>query len=98
MELFTPAGDYLLVRQDEGKKMEGKIQLATEVRTPTGTVLAEGPDATGWAGQRVYFKEFAPIEVKLNDEKLLLLRTKDILGTLETQEEAADEQEANEPS
>lgn len=98
MELFSPAGDYLLVRQDEGKKMEGKIQLATEVRTPTGTVLAEGPETAGWTGQRVYFKEFAPIEVKLNDEKLLLLRTKDILGTLEAQEEAADEQEANEPS
>jgi len=93
MAEFLPLSDNVLVKVPEAaKETAGGILLpetATQDKPQYGNVLAAGPGRTledgslvemhVKAGDEVLFGAYAGIEVKINEQKLLVIRQDDIL-------------------
>lgn len=97
MATLKPLGDRVLVRPDKKDAVsKGGIALppnASKEKPQQGTVVAVGPGKTTddgktvpmpiKAGSKVLFTKYGPTEVKVNDEELLILDERDILGVFE---------------
>ena len=92
---FRPLHDRVVVRRiDEDEKTSGGIIIPdTAAEKPqTGKVIAVGPGARDddgkivpldvKAGDKVLFGKWSGTEVKLDDEKLLIMKESDIMGVL----------------
>jgi chaperonin GroES len=93
---IKPLGDRLLVKPLEGEEITpGGIVLpeTAKEKPQKGEVLAVGPGARDDEGKRVsmdvskgdkiLFAKYAGTEIKLDGEKLLILRESDVLGILD---------------
>ncbi len=93
---IKPLGDRLVVKPLEGEEVTpGGIVLpeTAKEKPQKGEVLAVGPGARDEEGKRikmdvavkdkVLFAKYAGTEIKVDGEKLLILRESDILGILE---------------
>jgi len=93
---LKPLGDRLIVEPTEKdqKTASGIILPETAKEKPQeGTVLAAGPGRTDDEGQRiamdvkvgdvVLYAKYAGTEVKIDDQKLLILKESDILAIVE---------------
>jgi chaperonin GroES len=93
---IKPLGDRLLVKPLEGEEITpGGIVLpeTAKEKPQKGEVLAVGPGARDDEGKRInmdvskgdkiLFAKYAGTEIKLDGEKLLILRESDVLGILD---------------
>lgn len=93
---LKPLGDRLVVKPLEGEEVtpSGIVLPETAKEKPQkGEVLAVGPGARDDEGKRikmdvavkdkVLFAKYAGTEIKMDGEKLLILRESDILAILE---------------
>jgi chaperonin GroES len=93
---LKPLGDRLLVRPVEQEEMtaSGIVLPETAKEKPQkGEVLAAGPGARDESGKRiemdvsvgdkVLFAKYAGTEIKLDGDKLLILRESDVLAIVE---------------
>jgi len=93
---LKPLGDRLVVKPLEGEEVTpGGIVLpeTAKEKPQKGQVLAVGPGARDEEGKRikmdvsvndkVLFAKYAGTEIKIDGEKLLILRESDILAILE---------------
>lgn len=93
---LKPLGDRLVVKPLEGEEVTpGGIVLpeTAKEKPQKGEVLAVGPGARDEEGKRikmdvsvndkVLFAKYAGTEIKIDGEKLLILRESDILAILE---------------
>jgi chaperonin GroES len=93
---LKPLGDRLVVRPLEGEEVtpSGIVLPETAKEKPQkGEVLAVGPGARDEEGDRikmdvsvkdkVLFAKYSGTEIKIDNEKLLILRESDILAILE---------------
>ncbi len=92
---IKPLGDRLLVKPLEGEEITpGGIVLpeTAKEKPQKGEVLAVGPGARDEDGKRIamdvavgnkiLFAKYAGTEIKLENDKLLILRESDVLGIL----------------
>jgi chaperonin GroES len=92
---IKPLGDRLLVKPLEGEDVTpGGIVLpeTAKEKPQKGEVLAVGPGARDEAGKRIamdvavgnkiLFAKYAGTEIKIDNDKLLILRESDVLGIL----------------
>ena len=92
---INPLGDRLLVKPLEGEDVTpGGIVLpeTAKEKPQKGEVLAVGPGARDEAGKRIamdvavgnkiLFAKYAGTEIKIDNDKLLILRESDVLGIL----------------
>lgn len=102
---LRPLHDRLVVRRVESETTtKGGIVLpdSASEKPNQGEVLATGPGAlldngeirelTVKVGDRILFSEYAPTEIKLNGEEVLVIRESDVLAIIEndkTMEKAA---------
>ena len=90
---LKPLGDRLIVKPiEQDEKTTGGIILpdTAKEKPQRGTVLATGPGARDDNGKRialdiavddvVMYAKYAGTEIKVNDDKLLILRESDILA------------------
>lgn len=90
---LKPLGDRLIVKPiEQDEKTTGGIILpeTAKEKPQRGTVLAIGPGARDDNGKRialdiavedvVMYAKYAGTEIKVNDDKLLILRESDILA------------------
>lgn len=93
---FKPLGDNLLVKplqQEEVTRSGIVLPNASEKKPEKGEVVAMGSGKklengttnpmSVKVGDIVMFKTYSPDEIKLNDEKMLIISESDILGILE---------------
>jgi chaperonin GroES len=93
---IKPLGDRLLVKPLEGEEVTpGGIVLpeTAKEKPQKGEVLAVGPGARDEAGKRIamdvavgnkiLFAKYAGTEIKVENDKLLILRESDVLGILD---------------
>ena len=88
---FLPATDFLLVRPLK-ENSAGSIVLPTDEKSARkGKVLASGPGR--WdsgtfiknetkTGDTVFYPNYAEVSIRLEDEDLVLVSEKDLLGRL----------------
>jgi chaperonin GroES len=92
---IKPLGDRLLVKPLEGEEVTpGGIVLpeTAKEKPQKGEVLAVGPGARDEDGKRIamdvavgnkiLFAKYAGTEIKIENDKLLILRESDVLGIL----------------
>ena len=92
---IKPLGDRLLVKPLEGEEITpGGIVLpeTAKEKPQKGEVLAVGPGARDEDGKRIamdvavgnkiLFAKYAGTEIKVENDKLLILRESDVLGIL----------------
>lgn len=93
---IKPLGDRLLVKPLEGEEVTpGGIVLpeTAKEKPQKGEVLAVGPGARDEEGKRIsmdvsvgnkiLFAKYAGTEIKVDNDKLLILRESDVLGILD---------------
>ena len=93
---LQPIGDRIVVEREstEGKTSGGiflpdtakdKPSRGTVVSVGTGRLLGDGTRAPMHlkVGDRVIFTSYAPDEMKIGDETLLLMREEDVLAVIE---------------
>lgn len=93
---FTPLGNYVLIEPIKaGETSKGGIFIpeVAQERPRTGKVLSVGEGALTSGGQLipprvkrddiVIFPPYAGTEIKIGEEKFMLIRETDLLGTLE---------------
>ncbi len=94
---ITPLFDRVLIRPNtpEEKTKSGIVLPETSKDKPgEGVIVAVGAGMPNYEknivqalmvkeGQKVMFSKYAPVEVKVNEENLLLVHEKDILAILE---------------
>ncbi len=93
---IKPLGDRLLVKPLEGEEITpGGIVLpeTAKEKPQKGEVLAVGPGARDEAGKRIamdvavgnkiLFAKYGGTEIKVENDKLLILRESDVLGILD---------------
>lgn len=82
---LQPLRSGLLVRRDEAEdKMTSGIVLPGSLQGPstTGTVVEKGPEARIPKNSKVFFREYGPVEVEVDEEKFLVLSESDVLGVV----------------
>jgi chaperonin GroES len=86
MQVFTPANDTVLVLRDEvkEKKSDGGIIYADRAveLANQGEVRAASSTSQYKAADRVVFTKYAGSEIELNGVTYLLLKEKEIQGTI----------------
>ena len=86
MQVFSPRNETVLVLRDEvkDKVSEGGIIFADRAveLANQGEVRAVGPASQYEVGQRVVFTKYAGSEIELNGVPYLLLKEKEIQGTI----------------
>jgi chaperonin GroES len=93
---IRPLDDRLVVKQSEAesKTASGILLPDTAKEKPTrGKVIAVGPGklldsgkrapVSASVGDEVYYGKYAGTEVKVNDDKFVILRESDLLGVVE---------------
>ncbi|MGH2706607.1 MAG: co-chaperone GroES [Actinomycetota bacterium] len=92
---IKPLGDRVVVRVEEGEQAlpSGLVIPDTAKEKPQeGTVLAVGPGAyvdgkrvplDVKKGDRVIFSKYGGMEVKVDNEEVIILNERDILGVIE---------------
>ncbi len=93
---LRPVSDHLVVKPITEEKLASGIIIpdtAGKERPERGEVVAVGPGR--WLengvrspmdvkpGDTVVFKKYAPDEVKINDEKILVIRMEDVMAVIE---------------
>jgi chaperonin GroES len=82
--LKSKTDGVLLIEKEEDKKADAPAE---------GVVLAVGPDAdTVKEGDEIVFGKYAGAAFNLNGEWLLLMESKEVLGTLSTQDIETEEE------
>lgn len=93
---LQPLGDRIVVERDQVEEVTAgglvlpggaaeKPLRGTVVSVGEGKLLADGSRGALQLkpGDRVIFTSYAPNEIKLNDEELLLMREEDVLAVIE---------------
>jgi chaperonin GroES len=82
--VFTPLGDWLLIRRSEVKSESNLVLDMMEKEQPAeGLVLRIGPSVeTVIAGEVVSFGRYSGAVITLNGENLLLMRIDEIQGVI----------------
>lgn len=87
MQVFTPANETIMVLRDETpgeKKTDGGLFIpgrAVELSNQ-GEVRAVNPTSQYAVGDRIVFTKYAGSEIELNGVTYLLLKEKEIQGTI----------------
>ena len=98
--MIEPVGDRVLVKRDDDKTITSggiTIPSAYTEKSEFGTVLAAGPGkqtdegefivANISVGDRVMFQKNYGIEITVNKENCVMLKSYDILATIEDEDE-----------
>lgn len=86
---FRPLKGVLLVRRVEADASSSTIFIPDTVSKEVpaeGFVLEAGDDTPVSYGDRIVFGKYAGTEFRLNDETLLLMRSEDVLGSIEAEQ------------
>ncbi len=93
---LRPLSDHLVVKPITEEKLASGIIIpdtAGKERPERGEVIAVGPGRTlengsrsameVKVGEKVVFKKYSPDEIKLGNEKLLVIRAEDVMAVIE---------------
>lgn len=95
MHTIKPLGDRVLVKplHEEESSFGILIAQTTKEKSEKGEIIAVGPGKTAdngqivpltvKIGQKVLFKKYAPDEIKVGKEELLIISESDILAIIE---------------
>lgn len=93
---LRPLSDHIVVKPITEEKLASGIIIpdtAGKERPERGEVVAVGPGRTlengtrssmdVKVGEKVVFKKYAPDEIKLGNEKMLIIRAEDVMAVIE---------------